>query len=176
MSLVLCFHVLIIRHVTLSYGQELGPVQGVGYINELIARLTGTAVQDNTQTNRTLDSDPETFPLDRKIYADFSHDNQMIAIYAAMGLFPQKITPDPINPQSNRTWYVSRMTPFSAQMVTEKIQCGKTTYVRVLVNDAVQPLKFCGASSNGMCELDAFVASQVYARSNSASDFEKCFD
>ncbi|KAG6840186.1 hypothetical protein C0991_008350 [Blastosporella zonata] len=34
-----------------GYGQALGPVQGVGYINELIARLTGKPVNDNTQTN-----------------------------------------------------------------------------------------------------------------------------
>ncbi|KAF5333502.1 hypothetical protein D9611_002520 [Ephemerocybe angulata] len=60
-----------------GYGQELGPVQGVGYINELLARLTGMPVRDNTQTNHTLTASPITFPLDRTIYADFSHDNLM---------------------------------------------------------------------------------------------------
>ena len=50
-------------------------------------------------------------------------------------------------------------------------------YVRILVNDAVQPLKFCGADDgNGMCELEAFVKSQAYARNNGDGDFEKCFD
>ena len=77
------------------YGQALGPVQGVGYVNELLARLTGLPVQDNTQTNRTLDSSPTTFPLNRTFYADFSHDNEMIAIYAALGLFKQSF---PLNP------------------------------------------------------------------------------
>lgn len=158
------------------YGQPLGPVQGVGYINELLARLTGKPVQDNTQTNRTLDSSPTTFPLNRTMYADFSHDNQMIAIYAALGLFPQATPPNPALPNPRRTWLASRLVPFSAQMITEKLACGSTEYVRIFVNDARQPLKFCGAGEDGLCELGAFVASQSYARNDGSGDFEKCFD
>jgi hypothetical protein len=158
------------------YGQPLGRVQGVGYVNELIARLTGEPVQDNTQTNRTLTSSPITFPLDRSIYADFSHDNQMIAIYSAMGLFPQSQPPDPSLPDPNRGWLASQLVPFSAQMVTEKVLCGRKEYVRVFVSDALQPLRFCGAKVDGMCELGAFVQSQAYARSNGSGDFEKCFE
>lgn len=158
------------------YGQVLGPVQGVGYINELLARLTGRPVRDNTQTNRTLDASPVTFPLNRTIYADFSHDNQMIAIYAAMGLFPQHLALDPSRPDPKRSWVASRLVPFAARMITEKLMCGKTEYVRVFVNDARQPLKFCGAGEDGLCELGAFVASQVYARHDGNGDFEKCFE
>jgi hypothetical protein len=33
-----------------------------GWINELIARLTDSAPNDNTTTNRTLDADESTFP------------------------------------------------------------------------------------------------------------------
>lgn len=167
------------------YGQALGPVQGVGYINELLARLTGKAVSDNTQTNRTLDASPDTFPLDRTLYADFSHDNQMIAIYAALGLFNQSAPLDPTKPDPKRTWITSHLTPFSARMVTERLSCTtrggdghivKTgEYVRILVNDALQPLKFCGADKHGLCALSDFVSSQGYARNNGEGDFEKCF-
>ncbi|KAF8653453.1 hypothetical protein AX16_003928 [Volvariella volvacea WC 439] len=186
-----------------GYGQPLGPVQGVGYINELIARLTNSPVRDNTQTNSTLDSDPATFPLNRTFYADFSHDNQMIAIYSAMGLFMQKRAIDPVRPKEGRSWRVGWLVPFSAQMVTERLECvvdevegaehhpdhhhrrrrhrdddkGETrTYVRILVNDAVQPLEFCGGNEDGLCELDRFVESQAYARNDGDGDFEKCFD
>ena len=57
-------------------GNPLGPTQGVGYVNELIARLTNTPVQDHTSVNHTLDSDKGTFPLGPEVplYADFSHD------------------------------------------------------------------------------------------------------
>ncbi|KDR84436.1 hypothetical protein GALMADRAFT_54583 [Galerina marginata CBS 339.88] len=166
-----------------GYGQALGPVQGVGYINELIARLTETPVRDNTQTNRTLDASPITFPLNRTLYADFSHDNQMIAIYAAMGLFKQAAPLDPTKPDPKRTWIASHLTPFSARMVTERLSCTHTqgkhskpqTFVRILVNDALQPLEFCGADRDGLCTLSAFVDSQAYARNDGEGDFEKCF-
>ncbi|KAJ8517733.1 hypothetical protein ONZ45_g5115 [Pleurotus djamor] len=161
-----------------GYGQELGPVQGVGYLNELLARLQRLPVVDQTQTNTTLDSDPATFPLDRSIYADFSHDNQMIAIYAAMGLFRQEHPLDPLHLDTNprRTWVASHLVPFGARMVVEKLACGRVQkeFVRILVNDAVQDLGFCGGGE--MCELKAFVKSQAYARNNGNGDFEKCFE
>ena len=169
-----------------SYGGNLGRVQGVGYVNELLARLTGQPVQDHTQTNRTLDASPETFPLDRILYADFSHDNEMVSIYSALGLFKQHLLPDqkldPTGPSSQRTWITSNLVPFSARMMVEKLECGvpqlprpKGVFVRILVNDAVQPLEFCGGIG-GLCELHAFVASQGYARHDGDGDFEKCFN
>ncbi|KAG6877281.1 hypothetical protein C0993_008875 [Termitomyces sp. T159_Od127] len=166
------------KYYNTGYGQELGPVQGVGYINELIARLTGKPVSDNTQTNHTLDASPETFPLDRTIYADFSHDNQMIAIYAAMGLFRQSVALNPTYPDPKRGWITSHLVPFSARMITEKLICTKNKeaeYVRIFVNDALQPLEFCGGDKHGLCTLDAFLMSQSYARNDGNDDFEKCF-
>nr|VWP00524.1 N/A [Ganoderma boninense] len=125
-----------------GYGQPLGPVQGVGYVNELLARLTGAPVRDHTQTNATLDEDPKTFPRGRAM-----------------------------------TWRTERMVPFSARMVTERLKCaGGKQSVRVLVNDAVMPLEFCGAAGNGVCSLDAFVESQAYARNDGEGDWEKCFE
>ncbi|KAF8998842.1 histidine phosphatase superfamily, partial [Cyathus striatus] len=70
--------------------QPLGKTQGVGYTNELLARITLSPVSDHTQTNTTRDSSPLTFPLNRTFYVDFLYDNQMIAIYASIGLFNDK--------------------------------------------------------------------------------------
>ncbi|RXW11799.1 hypothetical protein EST38_g14057, partial [Candolleomyces aberdarensis] len=190
------------KYYNRGYGQPLGPVQGVGYINELLARLTGLPVRDNTQTNHTLTSSPITFPLDRTIYADFSHDNLMIAMYSAMGLFKQASGHlDPRKPNPERTWVASLLTPFSARMVVERMTCRglpkrlddatdaepsefetssrfikKDTFVRVLVNNAVQPLEFCGGNEHGLCTLPAFVESQAYARNDGNGDFEKCYE
>ena len=47
-------------------------------------------------------------------------------------------------------------------------------YVRIFVNDAKQPLEFCGAGEDGMCKLDDFVNSQEYARNDGFGDFEGC--
>ncbi|KAF5376193.1 hypothetical protein D9757_009309 [Collybiopsis confluens] len=110
-----------------GYGQPLGPVEGVGYINELIARLTSTPVNDSTQTNSTLDSSPLTFPLNRTIYADFSHDNQLIAIFSAMGLFKQTRALNPTNPNSggpSRSWVTSRSCRFQDELSLNDLHVG----------------------------------------------------
>ncbi|KAG2740286.1 phosphoglycerate mutase-like protein [Suillus brevipes Sb2] len=168
----------LLKYHKTGYGNPLGRVQGVGYVNELLARLKGRPVEDHTQTNSTLDSSPITFPLNRKVYADFSHDNEMVAIYGALGLFPQMRPPNPTKADPHWTWVVSRLVPFSGRMVTEKMQCFEAgipgDFVRILINDAIQPLDFCGAG-DGLCRLEAFVESQIYARRNGSGDFEKCF-
>ncbi|CAI4212584.1 unnamed protein product [Parascedosporium putredinis] len=43
-------------------GNPLGPTQGVGFVNELVARLTRRPVEDHTSTNTTLTGSPRTFP------------------------------------------------------------------------------------------------------------------
>ena len=57
-------------------GNLLGPTQGVGFANELIARMTGQPVRDHTSVNHTLDDSNATFPLgdNHVLFADFSHD------------------------------------------------------------------------------------------------------
>ena len=67
-------------------------------------------------------------------------------------------------------------------MVTERLSClipesrtEANAYVRILVDDALQPLEFCGANEDGICQLDAFVESQAYARNDGEGDFEKCY-
>ncbi|KAF5363805.1 hypothetical protein D9756_000048 [Leucocoprinus leucothites] len=164
-----------------GYGQPVGGrVQGVGYVNELIARLTNSPVRDNTQTNRTLTSNPATFPLNRSIYADFSHDNQMIAIYAAMGLLNEKheaLNNTRVN--SKTEWDTSKVVPFSSEMVVERLTCAdqrvKTEYVRIFINDALQPLGVCGGDEDGLCRVSEFLESQSYARNDGEGDFQKCF-
>lgn len=159
-------------------GNPLGPTQGVGYVNELIARLTETPVDDHTNTNRTLDSDPETFPLHRKVYADFSHDNDMSAIVAALGLY--NTTEPLLNDTMQGTdvtngFSASWTVPFAARMYVEKLSCKaeEEEYVRVIVNDRVMPLEFCQADHLGRCTLTKFVESQSFARSG--GHWDECF-
>jgi hypothetical protein len=166
-------------------------VQGVGYVNELLARLIETPVQDKTQTNHTLDDSLATFPLNRTLYVDFSHDNQMIAIFSAMGLFREHHPLNPREPDPDRIWRVGTMVPFAGRMVVERLTCARSTteraddagatdntevMVRILVQDKVQPLEFCKPDHHGMCTLDSFVQSQAFARHNGDGDWEKCFE
>ncbi|CAN9228197.1 unnamed protein product [Alternaria alternata] len=137
-------------------GNPLGPTQGVGY-----------------------SSDPETFPLDRKVYADFSHDNDISGVLAALGLYNRT------KPLSNTTIEDTKKThgysaawsvPFAARLYVEKLQCKheKEELVRVIVNDRVHPLDFCGGDKHGRCTLSKFVDSQSFARSGGLWD--QCYE
>ncbi|EME87205.1 uncharacterized protein MYCFIDRAFT_147886 [Pseudocercospora fijiensis CIRAD86] len=161
-----------------SYGNPLGPTQGVGYANELIARLTNKAVDDATSTNHTLDDNPATFPLRRGLYADFSHDNDMTAIFSALGLY------NGTEPLSNRTlteadhangFSAAYTVPFAARAYFEKMLCvGKSEeQVRVIINDRVLPLQQCGGDRLGRCSLGNFVDSLGFAKSG--GHWDQCF-
>lgn len=160
-------------------GNPLGPTQGVGFTNELIARLTGRPVVDHTSTNHTLDGNPTTFPLNRTLYADFSHDNDMTGIFFAMGLYnntPQ-LSNTTLQTAAELDGYSSSYTvPFAARMYVEKMTCkgsGSEDLVRVLVNDRVRPLQTCGGDELGRCTLSKFVDSLSFARSG--GDWSSCF-
>jgi hypothetical protein len=150
-------------------GNPMGPTQGVGFASELIARLTGRPVEDETSTNKTLDGNATTFPLDRALYADFSHDNDMTAIYGALGLY-NATAPLPKTRRetaSDANGYAASWTvPFAARMYVEKMSCGGSgeELVRVLVNDRVVPLQNCGADALGRCKVGSFVESLSFAR------------
>ena len=161
-------------------GSPLGPTQGIGFVHELIARLTSTPVQDNTTVNHTLDSDPVTFPLDKAIYADFSHDNDMTSIFAALGLFnntPPLSKSEMMTTEEMEGYSASRTVPFAGRMVVEKLQCqaaDEEEMVRVLVNGRVLPLETCGADGMGRCSLGRFVESLDYFAAGGGR-WEECF-
>lgn len=160
-----------------SHGNPLGPTQGVGFVNELIARLTDEQVVDATSTNRTLDDNDDTFPLGRQLYADFSHDNDMTAVLAAMGIYNGTTLPtDKVVEAENANGYSAAWTvPFAARIYVEKLECDydDDEYVRVLVNDRVVPLPQCKSDRHGRCSLDDFIDSLSFARNNGR--WSECF-
>ncbi|KAJ7058036.1 phytase [Mycena amicta] len=143
---------------------------------------------DHTCTNTTLDADPTTFPLDRTVYADFTHDAPLVAIFNTLGLFPTaSLSTRPkggvLDP--TRAWDTSNIMTFSSRLVVEKIECQPRSrvvadhemmkkkrtksYVRIMVNEVLQPLAFCGAPPSGDFR------GQSYARHDGEGDWEKCF-
>jgi hypothetical protein len=163
-------------------GNPLGPSQGVGFVNELIARLTHTLVHDDTTTNHTLDAPgADTFPLNYTMYADFTHDNGMIPIFFALGLYNSTAPLPRTHLQSldkadgySAAWTV----PFAARAYIEMMQCrsdpSPEPFVRVLVNDRVVPLHGCSVDSLGRCRRRDFVNGLTFARSG--GKWAQCFD
>lgn len=154
-------------------GNPFGPTLGVGYINELIARLTASPVTDHTSTNRTLDSNPDTFPVGPEygLFADFSHDNTLASIYAALGLdssFPPLSNTTLEGSEENDGYSAAAFVPFGAKMYVEKLQCqgAKEESVRILVNGRVIPVGTCKShsSSDGQCPLSEFLKTLDWAK------------
>ncbi|KAK0645662.1 histidine phosphatase superfamily [Cercophora newfieldiana] len=158
-------------------GNPLGPTQGVGWVNELLARLTGRPVEDGTSTNRTTDADERKFPLGRRLYADFSHDNDMMGILGALGVYDDGVVmPNGtvVGPRENGGFSAAWAVPFAARIYVEKMRCGGgEEWVRVLVNDRVMPMKSCGSDGLGRCRLDRFVEGMGFARKGGRWDL--CF-
>lgn len=164
-----------------SHGNPLGPTQGVAWVNELIARMTGQPVVDNTNTNRTLDLSPELFPLNATLYADFTHDNGMISIMSALGLY--NIT-DPmptthrISPEEAGGFASAWTVPMGARVYIEKMTCGKgkdkEDKVRFIVNSRLVIPQGCEADEFGRCNLAAYIESLSFVRSGGR--WQECYE
>ncbi|KAF2091933.1 acid phosphatase [Saccharata proteae CBS 121410] len=159
-------------------GDPLGPTQGVGFANELIARLIHKPVQDHTSTNETLDSSAATFPIgsDSVLFADFSHDNDMTAIFFALGLYNgtssldnTEIEEAPAVGGYSAAWTV----PFAARLYVEGLTCGHSQeeYIRFIVNDRVIPLS-C-ADRDGKCKLQSYLDTLTFVKRD--GDWSACF-
>ncbi|SCV74680.1 BQ2448_7709 [Microbotryum intermedium] len=175
-------------------GAPLSRSQGVGYVNELLARLTSDRSyidKDTTQVNHTIDSNSTLFPLDKFIYADFTYDNQLLPVMSLIGLF-QDAPLSPTLPCPMRSFVASKLVPFAGRMVVERLRCsgsyedgffsffkGPSEYVRILVNDQVMDLSsVCGKdevlTSGTVCRLSAFTKAMEKATATATKEFAKC--
>ncbi|SPO27044.1 related to 3-phytase A precursor [Ustilago trichophora] len=149
------------------------------WLRELLARLEDRppVMTPPTSINTTLDESSHTFPLPRgkgpKAFVDFTHDNQLAPVIAALGLWDLE-----------HQWVTSLTTPFSGRLTVEKLNCGQDDFVRVLVND--QPVRassgiWCqnaagdtvALGDNDLCPLSAFLESLKWV--DSAEEWEKCY-
>ncbi|KAH9818133.1 3-phytase A [Teratosphaeria destructans] len=167
-------------------GNPLGPTQGVRYGNELLARMTAnrtyvTDAASYTSINRKLDDSQATFPLGSRhpLYADFTHDDDISSIFAALGLY--NATADLSNAtlettSQTRGYSAAWTVPFGARAYFEKMVCSgeDEELVRAIVNDRVVPLQNCDADSLGRCTLSKFVASQAFVTTGGL--WSECFN
>ncbi|KAK6375842.1 uncharacterized protein PV06_01580 [Exophiala oligosperma] len=110
-----------------AWGNPTGRAQGIGYLQELLARLQHQYItSSNSSVNSSITNNSRTFPLDQKFYADFSHDDIIISVLTAASLDylrdPPSLTDYPPDPQ--RHFILSHLTPFAARLITEVIGCG----------------------------------------------------
>ncbi|PPQ76281.1 hypothetical protein CVT24_009813 [Panaeolus cyanescens] len=148
-------------------GNPASAAQGVGYVHELIARLTKTPITTFDSTvNSTIVNDDRTFPLDQPIFVDATHDTVMTQMFVAMN-FTTLAANGPLPTDripNDRTYIMNKITPFAANLVAQVMSCpasDEPSHIRWILNDAVLPLsgiKGCKANKDGLCELPAFIA------------------
>lgn len=115
-------------------GNPTGRAQGIGYVQELIARLTNQYItSSNSSVNSTITNNAQDFPLGRPFYADFSHDDIIISVLTAMSLdyFREAPSLTQYPPDPKRHFNLGKMTPFGARLVTEVVGCGSADPVAV---------------------------------------------
>lgn len=109
-----------------AWGNPTGRAQGIGYLQELLARLTNQYItSSNSSVNSTLDNNPTSFPLHQPFYADFSHDDIIISVLTALSLDYFRDAPSltQVPPNPARRFILSHLTPFGGRLVTELVGC-----------------------------------------------------
>jgi len=152
-----------------GFGSPVGRAQGIGYVQELVARLTKTPIRThNSTTNSTLDDNPITFPLDgRALYVDATHEVTVVNILTALNLSTLAATgPLPYDHiPKKRSFVAHEIAPFATNVQFQLLSCSSHPgdQIRVIVNDApvpLSPLKFCPEETKyGLCPVDGFVGS-----------------
>ncbi|KAI0782986.1 phosphoglycerate mutase-like protein [Abortiporus biennis] len=150
-----------------GFGSPLARVQGIGYVQELVARLTHTPIAvHNSSTNATLNDNPVTFPLGQSLYVDATHEVVVLNILTALNLtnFAENGPLPHTHIPEHRTFKVSHLAPFATNVQFQLLSC--TTLpepqIRIVINDGVTPLtsiKGCPEQKDGMCPLETFIES-----------------
>ncbi|EIW74055.1 phosphoglycerate mutase-like protein [Coniophora puteana RWD-64-598 SS2] len=150
-----------------AFGSPVAKVQGIGYVQELVSRLTKTPIEThNSSTNATLHR-PETFPLGSSLYVDATHEVVVLNIIAALNLttlaaggpLPADHIP------KKRPFRVAELAPFATNMQFQLLSCAShpDPQIRIAINDGVVPLTGvygCPEDKLGMCPVDVFAEGQ----------------
>ncbi|MCJ1402945.1 hypothetical protein MMC11_006166 [Xylographa trunciseda] len=109
-----------------AYGNPTGRAQGIGYVQELLARLENQFIlSSNSSVNSTYDNNSSEFPLGQLFYADLTHDDIIVSVLTALSVdyFREAPSLTQFPPDPNRHFILSHMTPFGGRLITEVIGC-----------------------------------------------------
>ncbi|KAJ3564373.1 hypothetical protein NP233_g8339 [Leucocoprinus birnbaumii] len=148
-----------------GFGAPLARIQGIGWVQELVARLTHEPViTHNTSTNAILDSNPITFPLNHSLYVDVSHKTVMLSIMTALNLtsFAEEGPLPYTHILKTRKFRSSEIIAFGSSIQFQLLECTSLDgpQIRIIINDGVVPLtgiRGCPAKADGMCPVAVFV-------------------
>ncbi|KAJ5730843.1 uncharacterized protein N7483_005351 [Penicillium malachiteum] len=111
-----------------GFGSPSGRAQGIGYVQELAARLESRLIMSSDSSiNYTYDDNTKDFPLHQPMYMDMTHDNTIVSVLTALGLEYFNYGPYglPLNATKapRRTFHLSDIAPFGAHLDFEVWTC-----------------------------------------------------
>ncbi|GHJ87932.1 hypothetical protein NliqN6_4334 [Naganishia liquefaciens] len=151
-----------------GFGSPVARASGIGYVQELVSRLTHTRITEhNSTTNSSFHNDLQ-FPLNDALYVDFTHDTTFAQLLPALNLtsFAASGSPPLDHIPKHRSFISSKFCPFATNMQFQVLACGDSvddepTHIRLILNDGVVPLtglRGCPDDEDGKCPLNTFVA------------------
>ncbi|KAI0072842.1 phosphoglycerate mutase-like protein [Panus rudis PR-1116 ss-1] len=151
-----------------GFGSPVARVQGIGWVQELVARLTHTPIAvHNSSTNATLDDNPVTFPLGQSLYVDATHEVVVLNILTALNLtnFAEDGPLPATHIPAHRKFKVSHLAPFATNIQFQLLSCSSLSepQIRIVINDGVVPLtsiRGCPEQKDGLCPVSTFVEAQ----------------
>ncbi|QPG73954.1 hypothetical protein FOA43_001269 [Brettanomyces nanus] len=114
-----------------------------------------TFILGSVYVNATLQLLNEKNP-EQKMYFSFTHDTDLLFYMNALGILDHQERKLPIGRiEFSRFFKTSELVPMGARIVLERLTHEKTQekYVRVIINDAVIPLKSCQDGPSFTCKL-----------------------
>jgi len=151
-----------------GWGSPVARALGIGYVQELVARLTNKPIEThNSTTNSTLDNNPITFPLGNSLYVDATHETVILNILTALNLssFAEAGPLPSDHIPTKRSFIASQVVPFGTNVQFQVLSCsGKSDQqIRIILNDGVVPLHGlgnCPEDDDGMCSVGTFVEAE----------------
>ncbi|KAJ5632012.1 hypothetical protein N7490_008351 [Penicillium lividum] len=111
-----------------GWGSPSGRAQGIGYVQELTARLEGRVIPiSQSSINSTWDNNKETFPLNQPLYMDMSHDNTIVSVLTALNLtyfqYGPHGLPGNVATPPDHTFNVAELVPCGSWLASEIWTC-----------------------------------------------------
>lgn len=111
-----------------GFGSPSGRAQGIGYVQELAARLRSRLITSSASSiNYTYDDNTKQFPLHQPIYMDMSHDDIIVSVLTALGLDYFQYGPHglltTVSHAIPHNFHLNKIAPFGARLFTEVWTC-----------------------------------------------------
>lgn len=106
-------------------GSPVSAAQGKGYLQEFVARFTGTYPTPESALNETFDNNPTYFPLNQSIYADATHEVVVMDTLTAFNLtalFDGEPLSTTANTQQNN-FVSSKLMSFATHFTVQVLEC-----------------------------------------------------